>query len=323
MSDFFTKKQKKFWCEDCKIFIEYSSMSIEQHKRSKKHQYMINREQIYKNQKAKIQKHTNYLDSTTSTPNLLGHKTVRQIETQSNSMNNILLDEIRKEKFQEQMRTKYNKYPKSKKEKTWSVYNDTSSGEPYYYNFITKESQWERPEDYDGPEIDKPKAYTEKDKKGLVGQWEFVKNNDSIFGKKSTADEQQALPGVVDRDYYDIQEFGDEYSDEDIGQNDDNDIKASGSETIDKYIYEDSGIKSEVNESKAIPKGKEVPEFNLNKEELVEVNEKLKKYDTDNIIFVDPLKEDNNINVPEQSENNNVQITFRQIKKKDKKPIIL
>ena len=61
MSDFFTKKQKKFWCEECKMFIEYTGMSIEQHKRSKKHLQMINRDQAYKNTKNRIMKHVNYM----------------------------------------------------------------------------------------------------------------------------------------------------------------------------------------------------------------------------------------------------------------------
>ncbi len=56
MSDFFTKKQRKFWCETCKIFIEYTKQIIDQHQRSKNHLRQINKELEYKTQKSKFQK---------------------------------------------------------------------------------------------------------------------------------------------------------------------------------------------------------------------------------------------------------------------------
>lgn len=56
MSDFFTKKQRKFWCDTCKLFIEYTKLSIDQHNRSKNHLRLVNRDIEYKSQKAKFLK---------------------------------------------------------------------------------------------------------------------------------------------------------------------------------------------------------------------------------------------------------------------------
>ena len=74
MSDFFTKKQKKFWCEICKIFIEYTKQCIEQHQRSKNHMRLVNQDIEYKNQKEKFKKINNMYNP--------------QFIEQGNSMNN-------------------------------------------------------------------------------------------------------------------------------------------------------------------------------------------------------------------------------------------
>lgn len=39
------------------------------------------------------------------------------------------------------------------KDPIWSTHYDEESGEIYYYNRLTKKSQWDRPKNFDGYEI--------------------------------------------------------------------------------------------------------------------------------------------------------------------------
>ena len=43
MTDFFTKKQKKYWCEICRVFIEYNRITIEHHKNTSQHIHNMKR----------------------------------------------------------------------------------------------------------------------------------------------------------------------------------------------------------------------------------------------------------------------------------------
>jgi hypothetical protein len=278
MSDFFTKKQKKFWCEDCKIFIEYTAMSIEQHKRSKKHQQMINRDQAYKNTKNRIMKHINYMKDEPSDGNMLSQKTTRE------EFGNFFLDEIKKEKMKEELLEKTGK--KSKNLKKWGVFWDVTHDLPYYHNFITKESQWDKPDDYDGPEPEVPKK-NEGSTEGIIGKWETVEPNKSIYGKRSTKEE--LLPGEVTKeDYINIYKYKQE--------------EPTG--TIDDYILQDDNKHDVLEENKII---------NLTVDDVVDINEKLKKYVKDDTTYTDLSQ----IKKSEHKEEK-ISISFKQVKKNNK-----
>jgi hypothetical protein len=306
---------KKFWCNECRIFIEFTKMSIDQHKRSKKHQYMINREQVYKAQKEKLQRHTDYLRESDNSDKQLGKKTSRS----NIPANNKFLEEIKREIQQEKiMATPYNKM-KKRKEKVWAVFWDQSSEEPYYYNFITKQSQWERPVDYDGPELEdnKPAEYSEDLKRGTVGQWETVEKG-SIFGKRS--EKEWLLPGEVNSGECVVE---DEY--DEIIQYEE--PKRTATNTIDKYIYEDeeSQDNNVANRKKTTQESKNedwinqcADDYSYNNEDLVKINNKLKKYDTESILYVDPIKETIPTTMPDK-----IEINFKPVNKKNKRPIIL
>lgn len=40
----------------------------------------------------------------------------------------------------------------------WVVNFDAGSGAPYFYNTVTKKTQWHKPADYDGPDLDSVKS---------------------------------------------------------------------------------------------------------------------------------------------------------------------
>ena len=61
MTDFYTKKQGKYWCNYCKIFIEYTHLMIEQHNRSKNHKNNMQREVSFQKRK-NMNTNTNFLN---------------------------------------------------------------------------------------------------------------------------------------------------------------------------------------------------------------------------------------------------------------------
>ena len=192
MSDFFSKKQKKWWCEQCKKYIEYSNMIIEQHKKSKNHQKMVNQTLIYEHRKAKAQriiKNANAgIDDRTFSQIEQIEKSAQQSfnvndshRFEANNNNNInfpnnnkkfneksgnilsskdtyntsnnFLEEIKMEKLQSEHKELFNKnYLKKKKNREWGVFFDESTKKPFYHNFYLKKSQWDKPVDFDGPE---------------------------------------------------------------------------------------------------------------------------------------------------------------------------
>ena len=62
MSDFYTKKQKKYWCDKCHIFIEYTKQSIEKHNQSKNHINNSSSGSRYDNMKKKFNKYVSDLN---------------------------------------------------------------------------------------------------------------------------------------------------------------------------------------------------------------------------------------------------------------------
>jgi len=330
MSDFFTKKQRKFWCETCKIFIEYTKLSIDQHQRSKNHLRLINRDIEYKSQKAKFQKmhglgqQTQVIDTNNPTLNI-SNKT-QQIDpltgylpeemkdkflnkkrnfpnfnnnnsetnsqqnrkndiNQSNNpsrnysqgLNSILLDEIKKEK----MKTDLTENTLNMVNRNWTMHWDYMYNIPYYFNHSTRQSQWEKPPNFElnnhinfpnnnfkqqnpfnqnnntNTDINKDEKSSSEDEieeesekheeenrenAGIIGKWEIVEKDQSIFSSKNKKDEGQEenndvklkeeknqykdeesdeqnikdnfyMPGLINREEFLLNEYGKELDD--------------------------------------------------------------------------------------------------------------
>ena len=193
MSDFFTKKQKKYWCECCNVFIEYSKIVIEAHNRTSNHINNSTRSLKYLNQKRKFNNYVKNLNQQQDDYNL----NEKILESKKEKKNENYLDEL-----------KLNELKNSNKKK-WGVFFDKNYNLPYFFNFITNESVWEKPKDFDGTqeEIDKivllnSKKEIEKDKniknnnnnnnidlkegnEGIIGKWVKIskKEGNKIFGK--------------------------------------------------------------------------------------------------------------------------------------------
>ena len=313
MSDFYTKKQKKWWCDHCKKFIEYTNISIDQHKKSKIHLKMVNHNLIYENRKArakKLMESTGGVDSSTyseiiqiekSAQNSFNTqdsqrfqfgKEINNFQNKNNRMNNNgggilshkdtynisnnLLEEIKLEKFQAEHKDLFNKrYLKKKKNREWGVFFDEISKRPYYHNFLTRISQWEKPDNYDGPEEEEKKEESENQnvkednketnlkensKIGVIGKWEEVDSKDSFF-VKYRADEEK-----VNENFYSEFDFIKNNNDpEDDDNQEDEEFNHNG--TIDDYI---NGREQKLS---YIP--------NLENNEIIDINEKLKRRDFD------------------------------------------
>jgi hypothetical protein len=294
MSDFYTKKQRKFWCESCKIFIEYSKMSIDQHKRSKTHLRMEKSDSTFNSKRDKINKHNanlgglipsyNYdlrtgqlIDPRGNNMNntFLNNKTSRNnFNVGSGGTNNDLLEEIKREQLQQIYKEKFNKYKKKEGERVWGKFWDNTYNLPYYYNFITRQSQWDKPEDFDGFDdnnnnnnyivLNTQNNITEngnnddvvkkRKKEGIVGEWETVeitnKKNNTEIKKDESHKEIFHMPGIIDQnEFYKLEKnklseeseediVDDDYSDElDLDETDNN---VSQDNKISKVITERS-----------------------------------------------------------------------------------
>ena len=188
MSDFFTKKQKKYWCECCNVFIEYSKIVIEAHNRTSNHINNSTRSLKYLNQKRKFNNYVKNLYQQQDDYNL----NEKILESKKEKKNENYLDEL-----------KLNELKNSNKKK-WGVFFDKNYNLPYFFNFITNESVWEKPKDFDGTqeEIDKiillnKIKEVEKEKnnnnnieikegnEGIIGKWVKIskKEGNKIFGK--------------------------------------------------------------------------------------------------------------------------------------------
>ena len=188
MTDFFIKKQKKYWCDICRVFIEYNRITIEHHKNTSQHIHNMKRGTKYQKLKREYKNYVQDLkDQQQFTNNdFLGKKTILSQKNENTSMFN----KIKMEKMQEEMKL-------DKKEKNvWQIYYDKNYKNIFYYNIKSGESQWEKPEDYDISdekiqriieeynkivEIEK-----EKNEEGNVGKWVKIdkKTANKIFGKR-------------------------------------------------------------------------------------------------------------------------------------------
>ena len=189
MSDFFTKKQRKYWCDVCHIFIEYTKNVIEYHNQSKNHIHNLNSGNRYKNTKRKFNK---YVENVTLIHNvndvLLGNKHARESVVQSSNYLNEIKEEIMKEEL-DKLKEKENAVDNGDNEENkclnrkWGVFWDEKYKCVYYFNFDTTESSWDKPDDFDGKEEDINEVVLANTKEGNVGEWEDVEEGKSVFGK--------------------------------------------------------------------------------------------------------------------------------------------
>ncbi len=189
MSDFFIKKQKKYWCDICRIFIEYNRITIEHHKNTSMHIDNMKRGTKYHKMKREYNNYVNDLRDKQKYSNkndFLGKKT---FENQKKT-NTQLFNQIKIEMIQKELKLKENDGQQ------WKVFYDKKYKHVFFFNFITGESQWEKPEDCEitGEEIneviEETKKQIAKDKEklreGKAGKWEKIdkKIANLIFGKR-------------------------------------------------------------------------------------------------------------------------------------------
>ena len=190
MTDFFTKKQKKYWCEICRVFIEYNRITIEHHKNTSQHIHNMKRGTKYQKVKREYKNYVQDLKDkdqfTNDNNNLLGKKTFLHQKNDNTAMFNkikmeMMEKELNKEKEQKNL---------------WQIFYDKNYKNIFFYNFTTGISQWEKPDEYEITQEQIQKIVEEYDKKteiekekneqGNVGKWVKIdkKTANKIFGKR-------------------------------------------------------------------------------------------------------------------------------------------
>ena len=143
MTDFFTKKQKKYWCEICRVFIEYNRITIEHHKNTSQHIHNMKRGTKYQKVKREYKNYVQDLKDkdqfTNDNNNLLGKKTFLHQKNDNTAMFNkikmeMMEKELNKEKEQKNL---------------WQIFYDKNYKNIFFYNFTTGMSQWEKPDEYE------------------------------------------------------------------------------------------------------------------------------------------------------------------------------
>ena len=141
MTDFFTKKQKKYWCDICRVFIEYNRITIEHHKNTSQHIHNMKRGTKYQKVKREYKSYVQDLrdqNDFTSENKFLGKKTILHEKKENTAMFN----KIKMEMMQEEMKME------QKKKQNWQIFFDKKYRNVFFYNLNTGESQWEKPPDY-------------------------------------------------------------------------------------------------------------------------------------------------------------------------------
>ena len=189
MTDFFTKKQKKYWCEICRVFIEYNRITIEHHKNTSQHIHNMKRGTKYQKLKREYKNYVQDLkdkDQFTNDDNFLGKKTFLHQKNDNTAMFNKIKMEM--------MQKEINKEKEQKN--SWQIFYDKNYQNIFFYNSNTGISQWEKPDDYKitQEEIQKiieeyNKKYEiekEKNEQGNAGKWVKIdkKTANKIFGKR-------------------------------------------------------------------------------------------------------------------------------------------
>ena len=189
MTDFFTKKQKKYWCEICRVFIEYNRITIEHHNNTSQHIHNMKRGTKYQKVKREYKSYVQDLrdqNDFTSENKFLGKKTILHEKKENTAMFN----KIKMEMMQEEMKME------QKKKQNWQIFFDKKYRNVFFCDLNTGESQWEKPPDYkiNDSEIkkiieennNKLDLEKEKNEEGNVGAWVKIdkKTANKIFGKR-------------------------------------------------------------------------------------------------------------------------------------------
>ncbi len=189
MTDFFTKKQKKYWCEICRVFIEYNRITIEHHKNTSQHIHNMKRGTKYQKLKREYKNYVQDLEDKqhfTSNSDFLGKKTLLHQKNDNTAMFN----KIKMEMMQKDIKKE------KKEEKNWQMFYDKNYKNIFFYDLNTGESQWEKPAEYEITEEEiqrineeynkKVELEKEKNEEGNVGKWVKIdkKTANKIFGKR-------------------------------------------------------------------------------------------------------------------------------------------
>ena len=189
MTDFFTKKQKKYWCEICRVFIEYNRITIEHHKNTSQHIHNMKRGTKYQKVKREYKNYVQDLQDKqqfTNNNDFLGKQTLLHQKKDNTAMFN----KIKMEMMQKEIKKE------KKEEKKWQMFYDKNYKNIFFYNLNTGESQWEKPTEYEITEEEiqrineeynkKVEMEKEKNEEGNVGKWVKIdkKTANKIFGKR-------------------------------------------------------------------------------------------------------------------------------------------
>ena len=189
MTDFFTKKQKKYWCEICRVFIEYNRITIEHHKNTSQHIHNMKRGTKYQKVKREYKNYVQDLQDKqqfTNNNDFLGKKTLLHQKNDNTAMFN----KIKMEMMQKDIKKE------KKEEKNWQIFYDKNYKNIFFYDLNTGESQWEKPAEYEITEEEiqrineeynkKVELEKEKNEEGNVGKWVKIdkKTANKIFGKR-------------------------------------------------------------------------------------------------------------------------------------------
>ena len=192
MTDFFIKKQKKYWCEICRIFIEYNRITIEHHKNTSMHLDNMKRGTKYQKMKREYNNYVKDLREkqhyTNANNQFMGKK---RYEAEAEKHNNTqLFNQIKVEMIKKELKIQQNGGNQ------WKVFYDKKYKNVFYFNFATGESQWDKPDDCEITEEEiqevieesKKKIAKEKEKhkEGNAGEWVKIdrKTANQIFGKR-------------------------------------------------------------------------------------------------------------------------------------------
>jgi hypothetical protein len=284
---------------------------------------MLNSDTQYKNMKRQINRHNanNYLEkdseelSNVSHNMFLKNKTNREAREYNEEVTrvipNSMLEEIKKESIKQNI-----KKISTRMNPEWTEHFDPQTRLNYYYNHLTGLSQWEKPNEtskfsnipsdipsdiqsneikYDKKSQEENTKRTNESKEGLIGKWEVVDKSDSFFEKNKVNainSSKDFMPGIISEDKYHKLEQG---------------LSDSGEEQDE--------IENEIEN-----------EENLNKDDFIKLNKKLRNIDY-HISYVNEKSTDYNeesIIKQSQSKDKNsdygpVSFTFNTKKKNDKK----
>lgn len=226
-----------------------------------------------------------------------------------NSFNSLMLEEVKKDKMKEMMRERYKINPKN--ERVWGKFYNKETGKYYYHNFLKRQSQWERPEDFEESIADEDKLTVEEAPKkiesnaGIIGKWEEVDKNESVYDKNKAKISEISMPGVISKAEYLRNEFGDdENSDDESPEGIEIPRHKERATELDKEIENIS--------NEDFIKNKTKTQMGVNNNDLININKGLKGKDND-------IKYITNIYIGNEGKNDKISFNLKNTKKNKKK----